>query len=99
MPHQHITEASWHRMAAAMKISIALLLPALLAGADNYFPPPDAEGGWRSLSGAAQIRKTAGMDLQKLDWAFDYAQRSSQHGGLLVVRHGYLVYERYYGKG
>ncbi len=39
------------------------------------------------------------MDLQKLDWAFDYAPRSSQHGGLLVARHGYLVYEKYYGKG
>ena len=51
------------------------------------------------LKDAAQIRKTAGMDLQKLDWAFDYASRSSQHGGLLVARHGYLVYEKYYGKG
>ena len=39
------------------------------------------------------------MDLQKLDWAFDCAARSSQHGGLLVARHGYLVYEKYYCKG
>jgi hypothetical protein len=29
----------------------------------------------------------------------DYAQRTSQHGGLLVVRHGWLVYAKYYGKG
>ena len=36
---------------------------------------------------------------RKLDYAFEYASRSSQHGGLLVVRHGYLVYEKYYGKG
>jgi CubicO group peptidase (beta-lactamase class C family) len=70
-----------------------------LATAQDYFPAPDAEGGWRTLKDAAQIRKTAGMDLQKLDWAFDYAARSSQHGGLLVARHGYLVYEKYYGKG
>ena len=41
----------------------------------------------------------AGLDLTRLDWAFDYASRTSPHGGLLVVRHGYLVYERYYGKG
>lgn len=47
----------------------------------------------------AQIHKVAGMDLTKLDYAFDYASRSSQHGGLVVVRHGYLVYEKYYGKG
>jgi CubicO group peptidase (beta-lactamase class C family) len=65
----------------------------------DYFPPPDSQGGWRTLKDAAQIRKTAGMDLTKLDYAFDYASRSSQHGGLVVVRHGYLVYEKYYGKG
>lgn len=36
---------------------------------------------------------------QKLDEAFEYVQNTSQHGGLLVVRHGYLVYERYFGRG
>jgi CubicO group peptidase (beta-lactamase class C family) len=79
---------------------LVLLWPALgaLHGQD-YFPPPDSEGGWRTLKDAPQIRKVAGMDLTKLDYAFDYASRSSQHGGLLVVRHGYLVYEKYYGKG
>ena len=40
-----------------------------------------------------------GIDTGKLDAAFDYAQQTSQHGGLLVVRHGYLVYERYFGRG
>ena len=55
----------------------------LLAGAD-YFPSPDRAGGWRSVVGkdAAQVRKVAGMDLPKLDQAFEYAQRTSQHGGL-----------------
>ena len=80
-------------------VSAILLLPFTLAGADDYFPPPDGQGGWRTLKDAAQVRKTAGMDLTKLDYAFEYASRSSQHGGLLVVRHGYLVYEKYYGKG
>ena len=64
-----------------------------------YYPPPDAAGGWRTVAGAAKVRKVAGMDVSRLDQAFEYAQRSSQHGGLLVVRHGYLVYERYYGRG
>ena len=41
----------------------------------------------------------AAIDTARLDQAFEYAQRSSQHGGLLVVRHGWLVYEKYYGKG
>jgi len=77
---------------------LALLLQAPLF-AQEYFPPADSAGGWRTLTGAAQIRSTAGMDLQKLDWAFEYASRTSQHGGLLVARHGYLVYEKYYGRG
>jgi CubicO group peptidase (beta-lactamase class C family) len=80
------------------------LLPILLVAAsaalgEDYFPKPDVEGGWRTLKDASAIRKTAGMDLKKLDQAFEYASRSSQHGGLLVVRHGWLVYERYYGRG
>jgi CubicO group peptidase (beta-lactamase class C family) len=67
-------------------------------GAD-YFPPPDAKGGWRALKEPGQIRKIAGINVRKLDDAFEYASRSSQHGGLLVVRRGWLVYERYYGRG
>lgn len=76
-----------------------ILLPLALMAADDYFPKPDAEGGWRTLQDAKRIRKLAGMDLEKLGRAFEYAQRSSQHGGLLVARHGYLVYEKYYGRG
>ena len=83
-------------------LSKTLLLSASFAAllaADDYFPKPDSEGGWRTLKDAARIRKTAGMDLERLDRAFEYAQRSSKHGGLLVARHGYLVYEKYYGRG
>ncbi len=65
----------------------------------EYFPPSDSQGGWRTFKDPAQIRKVAGIDVQKLDWTFEYAQRTSQHGGLLVARHGWLVYERYYGRG
>jgi len=83
---------------------LGILISATLAihplrAAGTYFPPPDTEGGWRTLKDAAQIRKLGGMDVRKLDQAFEYAQRTSQHGGLLVVRHGWLVYERYYGRG
>jgi CubicO group peptidase (beta-lactamase class C family) len=67
-------------------------------GAQPYYPPADAAGGWRTLKDPAQIRKTAGIDVKRLDQAFQYASRTSQHGGLLVVRHGWLVYEKYYGK-
>lgn len=39
------------------------------------------------------------MDLAKLDEAFDFVRSTTKNGGLLVVRHGYLVYENYFGKG
>ncbi len=68
-------------------------------GADDYFPPPDSAGGWRVLKDAAEILKTGGMDLSRLDQAFEFEKETSQHGGLVVVRHGYLVYEKYFGKG
>ena len=77
-----------------------LLLAPMWAQAKpvDYFPPPDAQGGWRTLKDAAAIRKLAGMDLARLEQAYDFTQRCSQNGGLLVVRHGYLVYEKYYGR-
>jgi CubicO group peptidase (beta-lactamase class C family) len=38
------------------------------------------------------------MDLARLDQAFDLTSRATQNGGLLVLRHGYLVYEKYFGR-
>lgn len=81
---------------AAIPALVLLALP--MAHAADYFPPPDSAGGWRTLHEAAQIRGKAGMDLPRLEQAFDFTQRCSQNGGLLVVRHGYLVFERYFGR-
>ena len=79
--------------------ALILFASAALFAADEYCPPPDRAGGWRTLKDAAAISKIGGMDLTKLDYAFEYASRTSQHGGLVVIRHGYLVYEKYYGRG
>ncbi len=80
-------------------LTISILQCAVaLAIASDYFPPPDSEGGWRTLKEAKEIRTLAGMDLHRLDQAFDFTQRCSQNGGLLVVRHGYLVFEKYFGR-
>jgi CubicO group peptidase (beta-lactamase class C family) len=81
--------------------SVLLSLAAMqvVAAAQMYYPPPDAKGGWRTLKDKTEILKTAGLDVDKLDEAFNYVQQTSQHGGLLVVRHGYLVYEKYFGRG
>ncbi|HEY2585931.1 MAG TPA: serine hydrolase [Tepidisphaeraceae bacterium] len=82
-----------------LALVIGMWLCVAVGRAEEYFPPPDAQGGWRTLADSTQLRQAAGMDVGKLDYAFEYASRSSQHGGLLVVRHGYLVYEKYYGRG
>src|SRR5437868_4431236 len=84
------------RQRAAISVLILSVFP--LVQAADYFPPPDNQGGWRTLTEAAQIRDLAGMDIHQLDQAFDFTQRCSQNGGLLVVRHGYLVFEKYFGR-
>lgn len=69
--------------------------PAKDAG---YFPPPDRQGGWRTPKDAAAIRKLAGIDPTRLERVWDFTQRCTQNGGILVVRHGYLVLEKYFGR-
>lgn len=77
---------------------VPVLFALSVAASAQYFPPPDAAGGWRTLKSAVEIRRTAGVNTDKLDEAFEYIKGSSKHGGLLVVRHGWLVYERYFGR-
>jgi len=76
-------------------LTMALGASALAA---DYFPPPDSEGGWRTLKTPEEIRKTAGMDLSTLDAAYNFCERTTPNGGLVVVRHGYLVFEKYFGR-
>src|SRR4051812_5796568 len=83
----------------AATILLLALSPLAFTAGDKYYPPSDANGGWRTLKDPAKIQKMTGLDTKKLDEAFDYVQQTSQHGGLLVVRNGYLVYERYFGRG
>src|SRR4051812_27001307 len=80
-------------------VAFLLARDAFAADTSEYFPPPDSAGGWRTLSDPVQIRNLAGIEPRGLEAAYALTERSSQHGGLLVVRHGYLVFERYFGKG
>lgn len=68
-------------------------------GNKEYFPLSDSLGGWRTLTNTKDIKQIAGMDKTKLDDTFEFIKSTTKNGGLLVVRHGYLVYESYFGKG
>ena len=84
----------------AILVLACLVFTARIAAADEtYFPPSDKDGGWRTATDSAKALDVAQVDTAKLDQAFEYASHSSQHGGLLVIRHGWLVYEKYYGRG
>ncbi len=72
-----------------------LSIPALCA---DYFPPPDSKGGWRTLKDPAEIRAKAGLSAERLATAYSVCERGTQNGGLLIVRRGYLVFEKYFGK-
>lgn len=81
-----------------LRLLLALGLAAPLLPAADYFPPPDSQGGWRTLTDAAAIRREAGMNLARLEQAYAGVERTTPNGGLLVVRKGYLVFEKYFGK-
>lgn len=77
------------------------LLPflTLAASAAEYFPPSDAQGGWRTPKDKAEARALAGIDLDRLEQAYHATERSNtENGGLVVIRKGYLVLEKYFGK-
>ncbi len=77
---------------------LSFLLSLPLPGAEKYFPPPDKDGGWRTLEDSAEIRRIAGVDTAKLDEALAFCKKTTKNGGLLVARNGWLVYERYFGR-
>ena len=87
-----------------LRFSAAFIVVSLAAGfvaatadakdATTYFPPPDATGGWRTATNAAQMRKQAGMDADRLEQSWEFTQRCTQNGGLLVGNNGWLVFER-----
>ena len=85
----------------SLPLAFPLALPRIANSAtrgEQYFPPPDAEGGWRTLDQPSEVSKVAGIDVSRLDEAFQYTRTTSRHGGLLVLRHGHLVFEKYFGR-
>lgn len=77
----------------------AIYLSLCISTATPYFPPADNQGGWRVPASPDEARRVAGIDVGKLDEALVVAQASTKNGGVLVVRNGWLVYEKYFGLG
>jgi CubicO group peptidase (beta-lactamase class C family) len=68
----------------------------------RYFPPPEAEGGWRSLIPANEmpsaaekqaVTETTGLDWDWLQEAWEYCCGFGEPNGLLVIRHGWIAAE------
>ncbi len=60
----------------------------------DYFPQPESKGGWRKLDDPGSIRRTAGMDPDKLTklraWLRDSDERPF---AAVVIRRGFIVLE------
>src|SRR5262249_45112938 len=76
------------------------------AALSDYFPPPEEQGGWRSLlpdqgapdaSQKARIREVGGIDWDALKIAWDHNAAAPGATGLLVIRRGHVIGEWYRG--
>ncbi len=85
-------------MARFLMILVTLISVNLISNA-QYYPMPDSIGGWRKLADKVEIRKKTGIIVSKLDETFEYIKGDTKNGGLLVLKDGWLVYEKYFGKG
>jgi CubicO group peptidase (beta-lactamase class C family) len=60
--------------------------------AEDYFPPPESQGGWRKLEKPGEIRRLAGMDPEKLADLRQWLLASDNRGFAAdVIRNGYIV--------
>jgi CubicO group peptidase (beta-lactamase class C family) len=95
-------------------IAVCVLLHVPMPGASaqsapalsSYFPPPESQGGWRSLlpdrgepnsEQKSRIRETAGVDWDKLKAAWEHNAAAPGATGMVVIRKGTLVGEWYQG--
>ncbi|MGE3805535.1 MAG: serine hydrolase domain-containing protein [Gemmataceae bacterium] len=83
-----------------------LVLPNVAFGQaklTDYYPPPEAKGGWRTLlpkgepsaADKDKIKSVAGVDYDKLKEAWDHNAKAGGATGLLVIRRGHVVGEWY----
>lgn len=63
-------------------------------GPETYFPPPESQGGWRTLEQPDDLRRLGSMEPDQLadlkQWLLDSDKRDF---AAVVIRHGYIVLE------
>jgi CubicO group peptidase (beta-lactamase class C family) len=74
--------------------ALAVWAGAAGPAADTYFPPPESQGGWRTVAKPDDVRRLGGMDPARLaefrQWLLDSDTRTF---AAVVIRHGYIVLE------
>ena len=78
-----------------LPIAIAEVAPQLATPtAAVYYPPPESQGGWRTLERPDDIRRLAGMDPGRLANLEQWLRQSDDRNfAAVVVRRGYVVLE------
>lgn len=89
-------------LGAASSVALLAGLSAAQSLDPGYFPPPEANGGWRSLvsrnqtptaARKADIRALAGIDWDRLNAAYQWARSLAWDTSLLVIRRGWIAGE------
>jgi CubicO group peptidase (beta-lactamase class C family) len=74
-------------------VAAALCAHATLAAGD-YFPPPESQGGWRTLNQPEDQRRLGGVNPDKLSDLQQWLLNSDRRDfAAVVIRHGYIVLE------
>jgi CubicO group peptidase (beta-lactamase class C family) len=79
-----------------MRHTLASFLLVLLivrsAHSEDYFPPPESQGGWRQLTDPADIRRIAEMDPARLDELRQWLLKSDKRDfAAVMIRRGHIV--------
>lgn len=65
----------------------------------DYFPPPESQGGWRTLDDPDAIRRIAGMDPDRLEGLRNWLRGSDRRDfAAVVIRRGYVVLQEERGR-
>lgn len=76
------------------EILVLLFCSIACARSDDYFPPPESQGGWRTLTSGNATRDLGGMDPTQLSELRDWLLASDDRDfAAVVIRRGYILLE------